>query len=749
MPSVLQQLVGLPVTDTLKHASQPSTLTKLPFVNADGTWTEATGWSPASFEAGRTGGNHSGLYLNTGTFSGDFVVGIKKTTGGLSSPRQFEVWFIEPSGTELNGYQLLVLAEKANTAQYILRRWIKGAEKVLWESAKGQAFLENDSFYLARVGHALQVYHRVGVELPVLLGEAEDTTFPQGYCGFGGNGSNPKLIDFVAGQLRAEVPDRTELPLALDVEIEGPTGTFTLTHDSPDPSRRPRGISFTTQRGDGFATAGLTLSRKIFRDYPDLNLLDTWRFISQDGKVVYEGRLSADPRSNEGGEQIEIALIGFMTYLKSRKIAPLIIDRRLSGWGEPSIQRRAEVTVAGYIFNVETSTGIQDTGEKGPGLVFRMTRGVPTYKEIGELWFYAGGEDIGEVGYDFDELQGFGEDTDFIDNMALSEDDKGAGWVAGTDHNQKDATNQKVSASGATGKKYAAVQCIYTGTAEGDLRNLRAWENIRVVGTHGLEAHGTHPEEGYYLTDVLQYILTTFYPKLEWAGEENTFPLTQATWHDNPTYGYDILQQLNGLVLWESNVWTGPKLYFESADLSTNDWEIRTDDPGVTVVLQGAAVEDFASGVQVTYVDFSGVKRTLTPTDHEELRDENENNPANRQGENLWTDVEVPWACLEAEALQFGRAYLAEYNRPKRPGQFRIAGGYIKDSAGHERPGYEVRCSQTIGITDDLFDAPRLIFATAWDDQTKELVVTVDAPDKELEAIVARHELASTGRNQT
>jgi hypothetical protein len=541
---------------------------------------------------------------------------------------------------------------------------------------------------------------------------------------------------------------RRKPPLELDVEVETAVGTlFRLPADSRKASNRPSGLSFSTQRGDGFGTGSLMLNRQIFKDYPDIGLMDTWRMVGRQGDVAYEGRLHSNPRTNDPQQQINVALVGWMTYLKGRPIAPLIIDRRLSGWGEPSVQRKGNLTAAGFMWAGSVASGSQDTGGLGPGVVITFSRLNSTYPPLGEAWFYASGEDIGDVRYDYRQLSSFAQpDSDWHDSVLTSVDDVASSYIAGTDHQHQNAVNQAVA--GGAGFKYAALSAWRNANLTGDFNNQDAFLNLRIVGNHTLVARGEQPEEGYYVSDILQYILATYYPKIQWAGESNTFPLTQATWHDSPSDGYGIVQQLNNLVLWETNVWEDRKFYFEAADLTSYDWQIRTDEPGVTVLFQGDSIENFANGVVVVYTDFSGVQRTLYPPDHDELRDDSEDNPANRHGENLWPPpITVPWQCLEAEALQFGRAYLAEFNRPKRPGTFRVAGGYIKDFAGHWHQGWKVRNSETIGIMDHPADEPRLITATNWDQESLSLDITVDAPSSLLDAVVARQELALQARN--
>lgn len=542
---------------------------------------------------------------------------------------------------------------------------------------------------------------------------------------------------------------RRKPPLDLDVEVETPAGFKRLTSDSKNAGDRPRGMSFGTQRGDGFTTATLSLSRPILKDFPDINLMDTWRFVGHQGDIAYEGRLYTNPRSNDPEEQLNIQLVGWMTYLKSKKISPLIIDRRLSSWVQPSLQRR--IFLSEHLFDLtkaNASPGFVDSGPARAGMVFTFTDLEESYGSLRcEFYFYGGGEDLGEFDYDYLVVTPPPEGSAISGNAFLCKDDSSEEVAEGEAHFES-AANQSIS-TGSAGMKFARMSISKSGPYVGTSNAAAfAFVDPRVRGRHGLTRHseGGGPD-GFYLTDIMKYVLSTFYPKIKWAGENNDFIVTQATWHDNPQPGYQIVQELNNLALWETSVWENRTFHFEPADLTKYDWIIRTDDPGVSVVFQGDTIENFANGITVAYTDFTGLTRTITPDDNAELKDTSPNNPANIHEEDLWTDTEVPWPCFEDEAVQFAKAKLVEFNRPKRAGTYRIKGGYIKDGAGVWQQGWKPRASQTLGIEDHPADEPRLIVATEWDHDNLELTITVDGLPDVLDAYVARHDLERTGAN--
>ena len=533
-------------------------------------------------------------------------------------------------------------------------------------------------------------------------------------------------------------------PIDLDVEIETVDGTFRLDEDNLKAGKRPSGLSFSTQRGDGHGTGGYSVARRIFRDYPDIGLLDTHRFIGENGEIAYEGRVQSTPRTNDPQQEIAINLVGWMTYLKNRKVNPLYVDRRLSRWQGMSASRKlawhqgAASTIAdGQVSNDPTSL---------LPAVMLMEEGPWLASNSAESWYDAGaGNVVAQLYYDFTIGTAVGPaDTSWTWRVAVADDDLTTNAVVSSNL-------RAASGSGyftpSTPRRWAYAQMFYA--AAGGVSGAQYpvfFRKLAAYGGHGLTPRGSDPG-GLYITDIIQHLLATYYPKIAWAGQTNTYPVQQAAWNDSPVFGYDILQQLNDLALWETNVWEGPSLEFRPADYTKADWLIRTDDPGVKVNFQGDSIENFANGVAVTFTDFGGKETILSPSDYSELRDDTESNPANRHKEQLWTEVSVPWPTIAADALQYGRAYLAEYNRPKRPASFTIAGGYIRDGAGHWRQGWRVRSSDTIAIGDHPADANRLITATSWSHDSRTLTITVDAPPKTLDAITARQQNARQAAN--
>ena len=232
-------LSGLPVTDSLKHNSQPSTFTTLPWSVVPGSWSESSGWSPESYLAGAEAGSRSGLYWNAEKLKGNAAVGLKKATGFLTSPRQFSVWLFSEAGAKPSGYQLAVIAETTTLVKFSLRKWVGGVETVLTES-KEVTFGDNDSFYLLAKNGEISMWHRAGEATPTQVGtEVTDSTFTEGYSGIDGNGSNPRLINFSTGNI-SSFTSIGSLVISETDDGGGALGSYIATWD--DSTSNPRGF---------------------------------------------------------------------------------------------------------------------------------------------------------------------------------------------------------------------------------------------------------------------------------------------------------------------------------------------------------------------------------------------------------------------------------------------------------------------------------------------------------------------------
>jgi hypothetical protein len=241
-----------------------------------------------------------------------------------------------------------------------------------------------------------------------------------------------------------------------------------------------------------------------------------------------------------------------------------------------------------------------------------------------------------------------------------------------------------------------------------------------------------------YLTDILRDVAHRFCPQLDISGvQDNPYVVQHCAFRD-PTSPFDAFLELNKYALWHLGVWDNRQLVFRPYDLTDYDWEIRTDDPGTTFDFQGESTDGLFNGIAVTYTDpLTGVQNRITPETDSTLADTSSTNPWNTHGIDKWDEITLSTPTLAAQAALLGQAALADRNRPKTPGTITVR-GYIRDRAGNPQPVWKVRAGDTIAITNFPNDTPRLIVETDYDDEQKQVSMSIDRPFALLDAYLDR-----------
>jgi hypothetical protein len=249
--------------------------------------------------------------------------------------------------------------------------------------------------------------------------------------------------------------------------------------------------------------------------------------------------------------------------------------------------------------------------------------------------------------------------------------------------------------------------------------------------------------DGIYASDILRHMVANHCPRLNTDGVEDTFlPIPHFSFPDLVT-PYDAALKLNGFHLWELAVWEDHTLHWSALDLTDYDWEVRKDDFGVEITLQGDSAVDLVNSAIVHYDKLPGrSKETLYPTDSASLVDTSEDNPVNRHGLG-YKPVEVTPAFPmdQGTALEIGRIALAEAEQAKRPGTITIASGYIRDRQGNLQPASKVRSGDRIRIVDIPADVIRPIGEASWNQDDLKLTIGVESSLERLEGFFNRVEV--------
>lgn len=541
------------------------------------------------------------------------------------------------------------------------------------------------------------------------------------------------------------MPGTGKPPLELGVEITTANGTrFQWGKGSSVPGDVPENLSFNTRLGDGFADASVTLSRRIDRDWPDVNLFDNCVFYGADGSVAYEGRVGANPRTIDANHSMQVVFAGWMAHTRDRKAQVLFVDRDLGNWTAPGTGRRIALIPT---FGVQDAQVASDDNLK-PALVTTCTGPwLATFPPISEAWYDARGQAIASLYYAWSKGSTVNAaDVNWNWSTSLSLDDTASSSDGSTNLRNTGPGTGTLTATTAT-RKFAVVLMNYAAVAQAlDNQSFPIfWTCLAVYGTHGLSTVGTGDAvnaPGLLVSDMIRYLLATYCPKLDTSGiTATTYAVQQAAYLD-PTDPFDIIADLNKYHRWQFGVWENHVFKFAPVDLTDYDWSVDEFDPGFATTLQGDSTDDGAyNGIAISYTNLlSGKAAVIDPTTNPELIDSNPENPANKAGIQRWFYPPTLSAPTDAaSASQIGQALLAEKSTPKGQGSITVR-GHLRDRAGHWQQAWKVRAGDRVAITSSvaLSDRPRLISETSWDNESKTLTITVEDTAQRVDAVLDR-----------
>jgi hypothetical protein len=535
-------------------------------------------------------------------------------------------------------------------------------------------------------------------------------------------------------------------PIGLSVNITDANGATTRWGDEDtNPEDIPRGITFRTGR-DGFGDASLTLSRRIDRDYVDINLLDEIQIVGADGSTAYEGRVGAAPRTFDTAHSISLQCAGWIAHTRDKQFREIYVDRDLSHWGNMSTARRVALLASvGTAFRSFDPT-IQPDDAGNTSLRTHM-EGPWGYADSEALYKMSGELRVAALYYDY---------------VARNHTPTGASWGVNIEASDNDDmsgadTSGDIGAASAAGyftpatpRQFIHLRHDYIIAFAGTDQYWIDWRKLAVYGNHGLTRRGTDPG-GFFASDVIRDIIGRFCPKLNTTGVQDTAFAIPHLVFSELTYPYDALLEINKFHLWDFAVWENKTLYYAGVDLTDYDWEIRLDDHDypAAVSLQGDSTQDLANGVTVQFQDVTtGQANILLPSDYTDLQDPDVENPFNKHGYDSWKAYQVTVPTTVEGALQLGRAALAEFNQPQAPGSITI-GPHVRDRAGHPQPAWKVRAGDRVAITSStsLSDRPRVISETSYDASSRQVTMSLDGGVKRLDAVVDRLNVALTAAN--
>ena len=526
-------------------------------------------------------------------------------------------------------------------------------------------------------------------------------------------------------------------PLELHAEVVTPDGYTTVWRTSArEPGNRPQGISFRTARMDGFKDGSCSCRGRIDQPQPDLALFNTLRFVGADGSIAYEGRMAALPRESGAPPTWNVQAAGLMANAKDRRFRMIFVDRDMTQWHEPPIERRLSIANGG------AGQGKIGTTVDGGGLTWEVpNEALPIY-EHAEVWYDAG-PGVRIARFDYRGTQtgswtGFQEPALMVTDIA----DASTG------------TNTVLTLSGAARYddtfppgRYGMLRALTVSAVTPPVGTARRYDRAHVFGDHGLPVvNAVDGFGGVVASDVIRWLIENYCPDLNAGGVQDTsYAISHLVFRDR-VFPYDAMLTCNSFHRWGLECWEGGTVHYGPLDLTDYDWELRLDDFGTQLSPQGPVAEEVANGIEVQYTDAkTGRQEVLLPDDWPDLRDTNPLNPVNRAGGYKTTEFSISNVCTQEDALQIGRMALAEFNAPKHKGTATVR-GYIKDRAGNLQPVWKVRAGDRVVITDSVDEEVHVVTETDYGHDDKTARLAIDDTFQRLDAYLDRYANALQAR---
>lgn len=243
--------------------------------------------------------------------------------------------------------------------------------------------------------------------------------------------------------------------------------------------------------------------------------------------VAWEGRVGEVQRSL--GNRTTITGEGYGAVLKDNTAAQIFVDRDLTSWQGPSVQRQINNVTGGYSPTSGQVSADATTGNPSMALSSSGAWTVGNRVDI-EAWYDAQGVPIESVYYS----AVFGANAtsgSFVGDVLLSTDD----IQTNIDNPGSFSSNQSATVTASAGNRiYASLQAIGPAGAGGAAGALYAiyFENVAVYGNHGLAIQGGAPN-GFYPSQIVGWVQSQVR-----GLQAGVIPLTDATGYVVPQAVY-------------------------------------------------------------------------------------------------------------------------------------------------------------------------------------------------------------------
>jgi hypothetical protein len=570
----------------------------------------------------------------------------------------------------------------------------------------------------------------------------------------------------------SEVP-----PTRVSVSVETPTRRrYGWSIDNPNGEQVPSGLRWSSVAPGGFETADCLLPRDPRITYNDLEPLSDLRVIGASGDVAGEYRLEGAPVTSGDQMSISPSAVGWQAGLEDDQTKSVVfIDRDLAQWIDTPEQRKENLRSYNYApgngqFAVDAGVPAQLTLSVTQ---LSQAAGVPSTDpnqpvSIAEAFYDAGPSNyIGEIRADYTSSNLDNPTPDWWPGAVIGTNQlfNNGLFYAYSGRLPQPATPTTgtflLSCGSLTKTRWGLLQLFYSQASGAAGQWSFMFENLRVIGNHGLAIQGANAQiEGVLASDAVTYIINTFCPLLYCDGttiEPSTYIIPQLAFHDPVSPGTMVNEATKyGSPLPDWFVWekrptdTRAPFYLHARGTQNRQWRARIGPSQLSEA--GPDINRIWNSIVVSFTDVDGTTHTVGPpgsgADVEDGRlvDDDPQNPANQLGIQRRNLLSMGMTSTSDVAIDVGIAFFNEMKSISRAGAAVIV-GWAQDDHGVVEPYWKLRAGDEIAFVDAADTSYRRIVRVDNNDATRTASLTLDAPPDTLQGLLERLgvEISSVG----
>lgn len=502
----------------------------------------------------------------------------------------------------------------------------------------------------------------------------------------------------------------------------------------------------------GCKDSGGTLARDPRVEYGDIRAFSKAYAYQPGVEKVWEGYFDKAPEISGDNLSLSPSLVGNQKHLEGNKAIKLgFIDADLNKWGDPTLARRAYLLANNIKANAAVSVGFSSLDPAGtaPGIVLDFNNvEAPAATEImaGEADYYGEGIDIGEVWFDYRQITAYPEDGAWDSTMVGGRDDVFKTYLPAspTDYNRTAVAQiERKVVIEEDGFKYLRLRDMRNPTgAITQLKDVIAWQNIKVFGRHGLVPKGIWPFVGFSAKQMLEYGVPNYAAPLTINPEymeDDGYVIPQA-WYPDSNMG-DAVKDITKFGLYDWFVYFDELFQHRQPGSYGRFWKAYMGPSNLQE--QGLDSERLWESIVVSYTDVDGTTRTVGPpgsgatVEDERLRITDPDHPAVRAELTRRDILDLQGIGTPETAIAVGVRFLQEASLLPRSGSATLT-GYVLDNRGNMRPAAQVRSGDWISIVDASDTSYRKIVNKNYTHGSRGAEIDIDAPPSGLEALLER-----------